>query len=78
MRPPLLGCQPGWDRARDLAGLATVCRWTSGFWDFGPHAQRKWNEFQNTSRDIQLLTSYLLSEYKSRVWSMPLDGAEED
>ncbi len=63
------------DFARDLTGLSTVCRWTNGFWDFGPHAQRKWNELQNTSRDIQLLTNYLLSEYKSRVWSGPLDGA---
>ena len=30
--------------------------------------QRKWNELQNTSRDIQMLTNYLLSEYKARVW----------
>jgi DGQHR domain-containing protein len=62
------------DFARDLAGLATVCRWTNGFWDFGPHAQRKWNELQNTSRDIQLLTNYLLSEYKARVWGASLDS----
>jgi hypothetical protein len=37
-------------------------RWTNGFWDFGPGAQRKWNELQNTTRDIQLLTNYLLCE----------------
>ena len=64
------------DFARDLAGLVTVCRWTNGFWDFGPHAQRKWNELQNTSRDIQLLTKYLLSEYKARVWGASLDDEE--
>jgi DGQHR domain-containing protein len=64
------------DFARDLTGLVAVCRWTNGFWDFGPHAQRKWNELQNTSRDIQLLTNYLLSEYKVRVWSTSLDDAD--
>jgi DGQHR domain-containing protein len=57
------------DFTADLTELADVCRWTTGFWDFGPGAQRKWNELQNTSRDIQLLTSYLLYQYKSRVWS---------
>ena len=60
------------DFAHDLGELREVCRWTSGFWDFGPGAQRKWNELQNTTRDIQLLTNYLLCEYKTRVWSKPL------
>jgi DGQHR domain-containing protein len=63
------------DFARDLSELVTVCRWTNGYWDFGPHAQRKWNELQNISRDIQLLTDYLLSEYKIRVWSTSLNDA---
>jgi DGQHR domain-containing protein len=58
--------------AHDLGELREVCRWTNGFWDFGPGAQRKWNELQNTTRDIQLLTNYLLCEYKARVWSKPL------
>ena len=57
------------DFATDLAELAEVCRWTNGYWEFGPGTQRKWNELQNTSRDIQLLTNYLLYEYKARVWS---------
>lgn len=60
------------DFADDLRELHEVCRWTNGFWDFGPGAQRKWNELQNTSRDIQLLTNYLLCEYKARVWSKPI------
>jgi hypothetical protein len=55
------------DFATDLAAIQDVCRWTNGFWDFGPGQQRKWNELQNTTRDIQLLTSYLLLEYKNRV-----------
>jgi DGQHR domain-containing protein len=60
------------DFAHDLSELSEICRWTSGYWDFGPGAQRKWNELQNTTRDIQFLTNYLLYEYKARVWSKPL------
>jgi DGQHR domain-containing protein len=62
------------DFASDLGDMRDTCRWTSGFWDFGPNAQRKWNELQNTTRDIQLLTNYLLFEYKSRVWRKPIGG----
>ena len=64
------------DFARDLAGLVPVCRWTNGFWEFGKHEQHKWNTLQNTSRDIQRLTRYLLSEYKIRVWDTSLDDEE--
>lgn len=64
------------DFARDLAPLKIVCRWTSGLWDFGPHSQRKWNELQNTTRDIQVLSEYLINEYKTRVWNTPLDEGE--
>ncbi|WP_140853033.1 DGQHR domain-containing protein DpdB [Myxococcus xanthus] len=55
--------------ATDLLPLRDVCRWTTGFWDFGPGQQRKWNEVQNTSKDIELLTNYLMVQYKSLVWS---------
>ena len=44
--------------------IEPVCRWTSGTWEFGPDQRRKWNELQNTPRDIQLLTDYLVSEYR--------------
>ena len=53
----------------DLAPLRDLFRWTDGFWDFGPGKQRKWNEIQNTSKDIQILSNYLLIQYKTRVWS---------
>lgn len=53
----------------DLEPLRDVCRWTDGYWEFGPGAQRKWNEIQNIPRDIQLLANYLLVQYKSRVWN---------
>ena len=48
----------------DLAGLAQWCKWTEGNWDFGPGQQRKWNDIQNTSHDIRLLSNYLLLRYR--------------
>ena len=54
---------------QDLEPLREACRWTDGYWDFGPGVQRKWNEIQNTHRDIQLLANYLLVQYKARVWN---------
>lgn len=59
------------DFAADLERLKPICRWTSGSWQFGPDHHRRWNELQNTPRDIQLLTNYLLFECKARVWSQP-------
>ena len=53
----------------DLAPLIPVCRWVDGYWDFGPGQQRKWNELQNTTKDVQLLTNYLILQYKALVWS---------
>jgi hypothetical protein len=53
----------------DLEPLREVCRWTDGYWEFGPGVQRKWNEIQNTPKDIQLLANYLLVQYKALVWS---------
>lgn len=53
----------------DLKAVADVCRWTAGTWEFAGGTQRKWNDLQNTPRDIQLLSNHLLWEYKTRVWS---------
>lgn len=64
------------DFAKDLAGLTSICRWTNGFWDFGQHDKPKWNELQNTSRDIRRLSRYLLSEYKVRVWDTSLEDEQ--
>ena len=65
------------DFAADLAPLRNICRWTDGYWDFGPGCQRKWNEIQNTSKDIQLLANYLLVQYKALVWSRVAPGPAE-
>ena len=59
------------DFRSDLEGIKEICRWTDGYWDFGPGLQRKWNEIQNTPNDIQLLSNYLLMQYKARVWARP-------
>jgi DGQHR domain-containing protein len=53
----------------DLYPLAEYCRWTDGYWEFAPGYHRKWSEIQNVSRDIQLLTNYLVKLYKQLVWN---------
>lgn len=53
--------------AADLREIKDLCRWTGGEWDFSATNPRKWNELQNTPKDINLLTNYLLFEYKARV-----------
>jgi DGQHR domain-containing protein len=50
--------------AREIAGLIDHCRWTTGFWDLGPGVQRKWNELQNTNKDITLVANFLLVQYR--------------
>lgn len=50
-----------------LALLAPACCWTEGEWDFGPKLQRKWNELQNVSNDIAILSNYLLVKHKELV-----------
>jgi DGQHR domain-containing protein len=54
--------------AEELRALKDACRWSDGYWDFGPGRQRRWNEIQNTPKDIELLANYLLVQYKARVW----------
>ena len=43
--------------AADLEPLAPLCSWTDGYWNFAQGNQRKWNEVQNTSKDIQLVAT---------------------
>jgi hypothetical protein len=51
-----------------LAPLKPVCKWTSGEWRFGRRTRRRWNEIQNTAKDIELLADYLLTQFLERVW----------
>ena len=58
------GLDSNYETFRDeLIPLKDLCRWTSGSWDFGDESQRRWDEVQNTSKDIQLLAMHLLSLY---------------
>jgi DGQHR domain-containing protein len=57
------------DFREDILPLKDFCSWTSGYWHFGPGMQRKWNEIQNTSKDVQLVANYLLVQYKRLVWN---------
>lgn len=52
--------------AADLAGMDPVCHWTSGYWDFGADRQRRWDELQNTPKDIEMLVGYLGAHFKRR------------
>jgi DGQHR domain-containing protein len=54
------------DFVRGLRVIEPICHWTEGTWDFGEGVQRRWNEIQNTPKDVQTLTSYLLFEYRRR------------
>lgn len=56
---------------QDLKPLveAQIFSWTRGYWDFGGGDIRKWNEVQNTSKDVFRLANLLLVEYKRHVWS---------
>jgi DGQHR domain-containing protein len=55
--------------AEDLTGMSRYCRWTSGYWDFGGNVSRKWNEIQNTTKDIRLLANHLLLHYRTDIWN---------
>ncbi len=58
----------------EIGAVASVCHWTSGYWQLRNGERRKWNEVQNTSRDIQLLSDHLREEYKARVWRASRTG----
>jgi hypothetical protein len=59
----------------NLLPLRAVCRWTDGEWVFMDGARRRWNELQNTPRDIELLVDHLLAAYRSRVWKRSKQAA---
>lgn len=58
------GREPSVDEFRaDLELIAPLCAWTGGTWKLGPY-RRKWNDVQNTPRDVQMIADYLLSAYR--------------
>jgi DGQHR domain-containing protein len=62
--------------AADLERLRPVCRWSEGYWEFGPGMRRKWDEIQNTPNDANLLMNYFRIQYKIRVWDLAASEAQ--
>jgi DGQHR domain-containing protein len=58
------------DFAHELARIREDCAWTEGFWHFGDDDRRRWNELQNTPRDIKALSDHLLRCYRQARPSM--------
>ncbi len=61
-------CAQKWDftaeeLVEELQRIATVCRWTEGRWEFELDS-RRWDDIQNTPKDIALLSGYLSRQYK--------------
>lgn len=49
---------------RDLAGIAPLCRWTSGAWtELGG---MEWNELQNLYKHLSVLSNFLIRSYLER------------
>jgi hypothetical protein len=55
------------DFRADLERHAPLCCWTSGTWTFGTDIHRKWNDLQNTPRDIKMLTNHFMFQYHKLV-----------
>ena len=51
------------DFVEHLQLIAPLCAWTGGTWKLGPY-QRRWNDLQNTPRDVQVVADHLLSAYR--------------
>jgi DGQHR domain-containing protein len=52
--------------AAELAKIKDDCQWTAGVWPLAHDDQRRWNELQNTPRDIRALADYLVRTYRLR------------
>jgi hypothetical protein len=48
----------------ELGKVADRCAWTKGTWVFSPDKKKDWNEIQNISKDIELISNFLLTSYK--------------
>lgn len=48
----------------ELASIREFCAWTEGAWNLSEGDVRRWNELENTPRDILRLTDHLLGLYR--------------
>ncbi|GIF63922.1 hypothetical protein Ais01nite_19570 [Asanoa ishikariensis] len=51
--------------AVDLKAVAEDCHWTEGEWRFSDGVVRKWNDIQNTPKDIQRVADMLQNRYRA-------------
>lgn len=49
----------------ELSKIEDQCFWTEGEWQLSEGVRRKWNDFQNTSKDLQILANHLLGVYRT-------------
>jgi hypothetical protein len=49
--------------ATEIELIAGKLRWSSGFWVIPGKGKVQWNDFQNTSKDLSILTSHILDLY---------------
>jgi DGQHR domain-containing protein len=52
--------------AAELKTIKDDCSWTEGVWRFDNDTIRRWNDIQNTARDVKTLTDFLLARYRAR------------
>ena len=50
----------------DLKSIADDCHWTDGEWTFSDGVIRRWNDIQNTPRDIKRVADFLQVRYRNR------------
>ena len=50
---------------KELSKIEDQCFWTEGEWELSEGVHRKWNDFQNTGQDLQILTNHLLDLYRN-------------
>ena len=49
--------------ATEIELIANKMRWSSGYWTIPGRGKVQWNDFQNTSKDLGILTSHVLDLY---------------
>jgi DGQHR domain-containing protein len=54
--------------AAELRKIKSDCRWNEGYWEFGQEHHRRWDEIQNTPKDVALIANHLNRIYL-RTWS---------
>lgn len=52
----------------ELRKIKAECRWNEGYWEFGQDHHRRWDEIQNTPKDVALVANHLNRIYL-RTWT---------